>query len=64
MIDKAIKLLKEHEPEAGYIGCFSGGKDSVVIKALAEIASIKVEWHYHKTTIDPLPNPRQLKLDL
>jgi hypothetical protein len=32
MIDEAVKLLQEHEPENGYIGCFSGGKDSVVIK--------------------------------
>lgn len=49
----AIKLLKENEPESGYYGCFSGGKDSVAIKELARLAEVNVEWHYHKTTIDP-----------
>jgi phosphoadenosine phosphosulfate reductase len=56
MIDetkRAIRLLTDNEPEQGYIGCFSGGKDSIVIKELARMASVKVEWHYRKTTIDP-----------
>jgi phosphoadenosine phosphosulfate reductase len=52
-IEDAVHLLKENEPEKGYYGCFSGGKDSVAIKELASIAKVKVEWHYHKTTIDP-----------
>lgn len=50
---KAIDLLLEHEPPQGYFGCFSGGKDSIVIKRLVEMAGVKCEWHYHKTTIDP-----------
>lgn len=49
-MDDAIRLLKEHKPT---FGCFSGGKDSVAIKEIARIAGINVEWHYHKTTIDP-----------
>jgi len=53
MINSAINLLKDNEPENGYIGCFSGGKDSVVIKHLAGLAGVKVKWHYHITTIDP-----------
>ena len=52
-VESAIRLLGEHEPENGYIGCFSGGKDSVVIKHLVGLAGVKTEWHYHKTTIDP-----------
>lgn len=53
MVDAAVALLREHEPEEGYYGCFSGGKDSVVIKALAARAGIKVSWYYNVTTIDP-----------
>ena len=53
MVDEAVALLRLHEPEEGYIGCFSGGKDSITIKALAKMAGVRVEWHYHKTTIDP-----------
>jgi phosphoadenosine phosphosulfate reductase len=36
-----------------YYGCFSGGKDSVVIKELARRAGVPVTWHYNVTTIDP-----------
>ena len=51
---KAILLLQTHEPkDRPYWGCFSGGKDSVVIKELAKRAGVNVEWHYNVTTIDP-----------
>ena len=52
-VEKAIALLREYEPEDGYYGCFSGGKDSVVIKALADMGGIKADWHYNATGIDP-----------
>lgn len=52
-MQKAIELLKANEPKTGYLGCFSGGKDSIVVKELAKMAAVRVEWHYHKTTIDP-----------
>lgn len=52
-VDDSLELLKEHEPDGGYYGCFSGGKDSVVIKELARMADVRVEWHYNVTTIDP-----------
>ena len=35
-VEKAIMRLQAYEPEEGYFLCFSGGKDSCVIKALAE----------------------------
>jgi len=51
---KAIGLLQLHEPkDAPYYGCFSGGKDSVVIKELARRAGVRIVWHYNVTTIDP-----------
>lgn len=53
LTDKAILALQTFAPEQGYYGCFSGGKDSVVIKELARLARVKVDWYYNQTTIDP-----------
>jgi phosphoadenosine phosphosulfate reductase len=39
--------------EEGYFLAFSGGKDSVVIKALADMAGVKYDAHYHVTSVDP-----------
>lgn len=54
---KAIALLRASDPTADggdpYYGCFSGGKDSVVIKQLALEAGVACQWHYNNTTIDP-----------
>ena len=49
----AIGRLQTFEPPEGYYLAFSGGKDSCVIKALAEMAKVKHEVYYHNTTIDP-----------
>jgi phosphoadenosine phosphosulfate reductase len=49
----AIDRLKQFEPEEGYYLAFSGGKDSVTIKALADMAGVKYEAHYNLTTVDP-----------
>ncbi len=54
LVSKAIKLLRLCEPQdKPYWGCFSGGKDSVVIKHLAAMAGVRVDWHFNVTTIDP-----------
>jgi len=53
LVREAIELLRENEPPEGYHGCFSGGKDSIVIKELARMSGVKVVWHYNVTTIDP-----------
>lgn len=52
-VDKAIMRLQTYEPEEGYYLCFSGGKDSVVIKALADMAGVKYDAHYRVTSVDP-----------
>ena len=52
-VDKAIMRLQTYEPPEGYYLCFSGGKDSVVIKALADMAGVKYDAHYSITTVDP-----------
>jgi phosphoadenosine phosphosulfate reductase len=61
LADAAIALLREHEPPEGYYGCFSGGKDSVVIKELARIAGVRVDWNYNVTTADPPELTRFIK---
>lgn len=38
---KAIQRLKSFEPEDGYYLCYSGGKDSDVIRILANLAGVK-----------------------
>ena len=52
-VKTAILRLKSFEPPEGYYLAFSGGKDSVVIKALADMAKVKYDAHYNVTTIDP-----------
>lgn len=54
LIDASIETLRFWEPkDKPYFGRFSGGKDSCVIKELAGVAGVNVEWHYSVTTIDP-----------
>lgn len=52
-VDLAIERLQSYEPDEGYFLAFSGGKDSVVIKALADMAGVKYDAHYNITTVDP-----------
>lgn len=52
-VQLAIERLQSYEPEEGYFLAFSGGKDSVVIKALADMAGVKYDAHYNITTVDP-----------
>ena len=52
-ITTAIERIKMFVPQEGYYLAFSGGKDSVVLKKLAELAQVKFDAHYSVTTIDP-----------
>lgn len=51
-VEVAIERLKTFEPTEGYYLAFSGGKDSVTIKALADMASVKYDAHYNNTSVD------------
>ena len=53
MVEVAIERLKAFEPEEGYYLAFSGGKDSVTVKALADMAGVKYDAHYRVTSVDP-----------
>ena len=53
MVEVAIERLKAFEPKEGYYLAFSGGKDSVTIKTLADMAGVKYDAHYNVTSVDP-----------
>lgn len=54
-VETAIDTMRFFEPKdgAGYYLAFSGGKDSVVLKALADMAGVKYDAHYRVTSVDP-----------
>lgn len=52
-VDRAIERLRLFSPSDGYHLAFSGGKDSVVIKRLADMAGVKYDAHYNVTSVDP-----------
>lgn len=51
-VEVAVDRLRAFEPPEGYYLAFSGGKDSVVIKALADMAQVKYDAHYNLTSVD------------
>lgn len=60
-VQVAIDRLRAFEPKEGYYLCFSGGKDSSVIKALADMAGVTYDAHYNCTGIDPPEAVRFIK---
>lgn len=51
-VKASIERLKAFEPPEGYYLAFSGGKDSVVCKALLDMAGCKYDSHYRVTSVD------------
>jgi phosphoadenosine phosphosulfate reductase len=51
-IQTAIARFQTFEPDDGYHLSFSGGKDSIVIKALADMAGVKYDPVYRVTSAD------------
>lgn len=52
-VQRSIERIKAFEPPDGYFLGFSGGKDSIVIKRLADMAGVRYDAHYNVTTVDP-----------
>lgn len=54
-VETAIDTMRFFEPKdgSGFYLAFSGGKDSVVLKALADMAGVKYDAHYRVTSVDP-----------
>lgn len=57
----AIEALRTFEPEEGYYLCYSGGKDSDVIRILASLAGVKHDIHYNLTTADAPQTVKYIK---
>ena len=53
MVEESIAMLRMWEPVRGYFLAFSGGKDSITVKTLADMAGVKYQAFYSMTTIDP-----------
>lgn len=52
-VQNSIDALHSFEPPEGYYLAFSGGKDSVVVKHLCDLAGVKYDAHYNVTSVDP-----------
>lgn len=52
-VANSIEALRAFEPAEGYYVAFSGGKDSVVVKTLCDMAGVKYDAHYSVTSVDP-----------
>lgn len=52
-VKASMERMKAFEPQEGYLLAFSGGKDSVALKALADMAGVKYTAHYNVTSVDP-----------
>lgn len=52
-VQTSIDALRAFEPSEGYYVAFSGGKDSVVVKKLCDLAGVKYDAHYSVTSVDP-----------
>lgn len=52
-VKTSIERLKAFEPEEGYYLAFSGGKDSVVCKALMDMSGVRYDATYRVTSVDP-----------
>lgn len=58
----AVERLKAFEPETEpYYLCYSGGKDSDVIRILAQLAGVKYEIHHNLTSVDAPETIRYIK---
>lgn len=58
----AIERLREFEPETEpYYLCYSGGKDSDVIRILASLAGVKHDIHHNLTSVDAPETVRYVK---
>lgn len=50
---EGVAMRHADDGQKGYYLAFSGGKDSIVIKALAEMAGVPYDAHYRLTSVDP-----------
>lgn len=51
-LEITIERLRRFEPPEGYYLAFSGGKDSVALKGVADLAGVKYDAHYNVASVD------------
>lgn len=63
LVAASLRTLRHYLDESAdkYELCFSGGKDSITIKRLADMAGVPYEARYRVTTIDPPPLVRFIR---
>lgn len=52
-VQKSLERIKTFQKDEGFYLAFSGGKDSVVCKALVDMANVKFDSHYRVSSVDP-----------
>jgi phosphoadenosine phosphosulfate reductase len=52
-LEMSLDRIRQFEPPEGYYLAFSGGKDSVCLLRLAEMAGVKFDAHFNLTSVDP-----------
>lgn len=52
-VNESVSMLKEYEPQGGFYLAFSGGRDSVTVWRLAQMAGVKFDGHFHRSGVDP-----------
>ena len=52
LVDESIDLLRQWEPPTGYYLAFSGGKDSITMLRLCDMAGVKYTSHYSCLGLD------------
>ena len=52
-VEVSIRRLQAFEPPEGYYVAFSGGKDSQCVYHLCQMAGVKFDAHYARTSVDP-----------
>lgn len=52
-VKRAIEIAQCFEPQDGYYLAYSGGKDSICVEKILQLAGVKYDKHYNVTTVDP-----------
>ena len=53
LLQKAEKIALNYDAEQGYFLAFSGGKDSLALYHIAQLAGVRFQGHMNLTSVDP-----------
>lgn len=52
-VKRAVEVAKCFCPPEGFYLAYSGGKDSIIVKKILDLANVPYDAHYNVTTVDP-----------